>query len=77
MTSRPLRLPEDGYVLDIIQLPSRGVLTEKPDATIFIQQLTNISMKVDTKQEFAVDEKVNTTSDLAKAGVGPLSSSRR
>jgi len=53
------------------------VLTEKPDATIFIQQLTNISMKVDTKQEFAVDEKVNTTSDLAKAGVGPLSSSRR
>ena len=53
------------------------MLTEKPDATIFIQRPTNISIKVDTTQEFAADVKVNTTSDLEKAGVGPFSSSRR
>lgn len=51
------------------------MLTEKPDVTAFIQRPTNnISIKVDTKQEFAADEKVNTTSDLTEAGVGPLSS---
>jgi hypothetical protein len=50
------------------------VLTEKPDVTIFIQQstLTNISIMIDTTQEFATDEKEYTMGDIGRAEVGPL-----
>ena len=55
MNSRRQRLSEEKYVRDITQLPLRGVLTEKLDIMIFIQQRTNISIKIDRTREFARD----------------------
>ena len=71
MNSRRQRLSAHGYVRDIIQLPLRGVLTEKLDVSIFIQRRTNISIKIDKTREFAADSEKDYIPSLEKVKVCP------
>ena len=54
-----------------------GCVNGETDVTIFVQQLTNISIMRGMTEEFTADKKVNTISDLENPAVGPRSSSRR